>query len=127
MRVLIVDDYPLWASLLSSMLTLRGFCVQVAKSYEEALHVLYQQKFDAFVVDVRLVDYDAQNRAGLEFVNHVQDLYASAQVLILSGWPAQLRVAIERFGNRDNILILDKIDSEKIEAAFDNLSSRLTM
>ena len=116
---------PIGKTCLSPILSRRGLCVQAAVSYEEAMRELYQRNFHAFIVDVRLIDYDSQNLEGLDLVHHILIRHASAPIIILSGWSASLEIAKERFGNKDNVLILPKTEYAGVEMALDNLSKRL--
>ena len=124
-RVLVIDDDPLWRSILPSMLTARGLQSHVVENYEEAMRILYQESFQAFIVDVRLVDHEPDNLEGLALVGNILKRSQSAPILILSGWQTSLIESKKRFENKDHILILNKTSSEDIEMFINDLSRQL--
>jgi CheY-like chemotaxis protein len=120
-RVLIVDDSPDWRTLLSNMLRYRGFLCRVAENLNEALRAAEETDYDAYLVDIRLVDYDLQNDEGIRFVDRVLNSKPDAPVLLVSGYSRQWRHAGHYFSGYGNVLVKSKTDMEGIEAFIDSL------
>ncbi|NPB07788.1 MAG: response regulator transcription factor [Aquificae bacterium] len=78
-RILLVeDDLPL-AESLKSFLENRGFSVDLAGSYEEALGLLEENRYDLYLIDVNLGDGD-----GIELLEDLRRFKDDTPTLIIS-------------------------------------------
>lgn len=67
-KILIVDDTSNWRVTLETLLKSYGYDVTVAANVLEASAALEQGPFHAAILDVRLDDFDDDNREGLSTV-----------------------------------------------------------
>ncbi len=111
LKVLIVDDQINWQDRLSLPFIDQGLDVLVATNYDEAIRLLEQHDFIAFVVDVCLNDQDLHNIKGLDVVDQIRNRHLSGPVSVLSVYKTSLRCAEERCRNWRNINVLDKLDA----------------
>jgi CheY-like chemotaxis protein len=58
MQILLVDDNPLMQQVISRFLAGQGYHVEVAEDGAEALSLAHREKFQLFVIDMRLPDQD---------------------------------------------------------------------
>lgn len=123
-NVLIVEDESNWQGRLSLPFLTQGWHVHRASSYKEALHLIEQHAFAAFVIDVRLVHYDAGNVDGLRVVEHLRSRGRIGPVLILSVWETSLRQAHDRFAHWENITTCDKADNARLDAEITALAAQ---
>ena len=123
-NVLIVEDEANWQGRLSLPFITQGWSVHRASSAEEAIRLIAQHAFAAFVVDVRLVHYDAGNVDGLQVVEHLRRHGRTGPVLLLSVWETSLQQARERFASWDNITICDKADEARLDAEIVTLATK---
>ncbi len=79
--VLIVDDNPNMASLLSEMMEIFDFTSERAADGDEALEKLEKTKFSIVISDMRM-----PNMTGLELLDHVKVKYPKVPVVIISGY-----------------------------------------
>lgn len=70
MKILIVDDTPMNAEVLSKMLREKGFEVILASDGNQGLDILKKEKFDEN--DLILVDVNMPGMNGFEFVENVK-------------------------------------------------------
>ncbi|MBI3988885.1 MAG: sigma-54-dependent Fis family transcriptional regulator [candidate division NC10 bacterium] len=82
MRVLVVDDEESFRVLMESELERMGHSVLCVKSGEEALSALAAQDFDAILLDLRMPGI-----GGMETLRRIKESGASAEVVILTGYP----------------------------------------
>jgi CheY-like chemotaxis protein len=83
--ILVVDDEPPLAALLSHMLALDGHAVAVEHSGVAALERLEAQAFDVLVSDMGMPGMD-----GWELTRQVRSRYPSTRIVIASGWGSQI-------------------------------------
>lgn len=81
-RLLVVDDEPLVASVLNSILSRHGHRVTVTHSAEEALHHLESETGYELV----LTDHGMANMTGLQLVAEVKKQWPHIPVVLLTGW-----------------------------------------
>jgi PAS domain S-box-containing protein len=81
--VLVVDDEPIVASVLTSILSRRGLRVTAVNSAREALECL-RQEGDAF--RLILTDHGMPGMTGLQLIAETKRLYPQLPVLLLTGW-----------------------------------------
>jgi PAS domain S-box-containing protein len=82
-NILIVDDEPIIAGVLRSILSRHGFRVTVAQNAREALERLRQEGMSFRMV---LTDHGMPGMNGLQLVAETKRLYPDLPVLLLTGW-----------------------------------------
>ena len=88
-RVLLVDDELEFLDTLVKRLTKRGLNITIAKSGEEAVSVVRENKIDVTVLDVRMPGMD-----GIETLRKMKKIDPLMEVIMLTGH-ASVEVAIE--------------------------------
>lgn len=83
-RVLVVDDMPETLRVLQRLLTIEGYEVVTAASYDEAMHLCDTTRFHVAIVDVRLDANDPSNRDGLRLMQDLKNLDPSTAIIILT-------------------------------------------
>jgi len=112
MRILVVDDDPYFRRSLHYPLQRYGFTVYTAETKEKAEMLLSNDPFDAFVIDIRLVDYDRENVDGIDLVEKIRHSDKDTPILLISAYPETVALAKRRFSNLNNVIILTKTDSQ---------------
>jgi CheY-like chemotaxis protein len=79
LRILVVDDHPLIGLTVARVLNHRGFLTVVARSGEEALGRLAQERFDAVVSDVRMPEM-----SGLELLENIRAQCLDLPVVLMT-------------------------------------------
>lgn len=96
-RVLVVDDLEPWREQLVEMLQYEGFHADSASTVTEVLQHLDETFYHILILDIRLVDADPLNEAGIELLDELdkRGLSEAMKVIILSayGTKDQMRVA----------------------------------
>lgn len=105
-----------WQGRLALPLTEHGCEVVMARSYAEALRLLEQHTFAAFIIDVCLVEYDIRNIDGLKVVEHIRERGLTGPVLVISGFETATEQARSCFTGWDQVDFLDKMDDRLEEA-----------
>lgn len=93
-RVLIVDDNEMALRTLRRQLEDEGFYVRTALNEAQALDLMREDRFHVAVVDLRLVDSDMENRAGLRLIDDLHAIDPTLAAIILTGnadFPSALR------------------------------------
>jgi len=85
-NILVVDDQENWRMALQRLLEGR-YNVQTVSSYEQAEQAILASSFDIVVLDVRLVDKDVFNVAGLALLDKIKKHKPNTGVVILTGYP----------------------------------------
>ncbi|MEM7119282.1 MAG: GAF domain-containing protein [Chloroflexota bacterium] len=114
-NVLIVEDDHYWQNILSIMLDKRQINHTVVCCKAEAEEVLTQQQHDFYIVDGRLADYDSHNVDGLVVVEKILARNDQVPILFLSSWAETLLQAQARFGQNEQVVIVNKQHSKIIE------------
>jgi CheY-like chemotaxis protein len=84
-RVLIVDDNDMALRTLRRQLEDEGFYVRTALNENQALDLMQEERFHVAVVDLRLVDADMENRAGLSLIDSFHAIDPTLAAIILTG------------------------------------------
>src|SRR5579871_430712 len=82
-HVLVVDDEPLVASVLTSILNRNGYRVTSARSAEEALEHLRSDKETYQLV---LTDHGMPGMSGLQLIAEIKHSWPHIPILLLTGW-----------------------------------------
>ncbi|MBI1863136.1 response regulator [Candidatus Microgenomates bacterium] len=105
--ILILDDDPIWREALGAFFADRGFIVQLAASYEEAVLALRAELFHVVIADLRLKDWNPEDRSGIELLRYIaQSGLEVPNCIILTGFPT---ISVMRDAFR-NYKIWDFID-----------------
>ena len=81
MRILVVDDEELQRHSLRSILTKKGYEVEVASSGEAALELLKNSLFHAALVDLKMPKMD-----GIQLLREIKELDEDAIVIMITGY-----------------------------------------
>ena len=86
-RILVVDDYENWRTLLKCILEDDGHQVVTAPTHRDAAEKLHEGVFDVVILDVRLIDDEKYNVQGMALLKMVKDQTSSTGAVILTGYP----------------------------------------
>lgn len=87
-KILVVDDDTTFCIMLKNWLEKRGFEVENAFSYKEAVKKLDKETFDMVLTDLRLPDKD-----GIDLLRAVKEKTPETQVLLMTGY-ADIQTAV---------------------------------
>jgi two-component system, chemotaxis family, chemotaxis protein CheY len=93
LQLLIIDDDATQRRLISIAAGQAGHAVTVARSCEEALRQLKDQRFDCITLDLMLGDGD-----GIEVLQEIADTRFAGSVIVISGTAAARRTAARSYG-----------------------------
>lgn len=110
--ILLVDDSVVLRDRLAQAFQERGFRVEVASNYDEALSVFRQSPTDLAVVDLRM-----PGKTGLALVPQLKKLSPETRVLILSGF-GSISTAIDAVRLGATNFLPKPADADDILAAF---------
>jgi len=115
-RILVVEDLKNWQDILKRTLARDGFEVDIASSFEEGIEKLKTTFYPLAIIDIRLVDYDESNVAGMTILDQLQQLglgEAMEKVMISAyGTKEQMREAFKHHDVADFIL-KDQFDRDE--------------
>jgi two-component system response regulator RegA len=110
--IMLVDDSVVLRDRLAQAFQERGFRVEVASNYDEALSVFRQHPTDLAVVDLRM-----PGKTGLALVPQLKRLSPETRVLILSGF-GSISTAIDAVRLGATNFLPKPADADDILAAF---------
>lgn len=110
--ILLVDDSVVLRDRLAQAFQERGFRVEVASNYDEALSVFRQNPTDLAVVDLRM-----PGKTGLALVPQLKKISPESRVLILSGF-GSISTAIDAVRLGATNFLPKPADADDILAAF---------
>jgi DNA-binding response OmpR family regulator len=116
-RILLVDDDPTIRDILSSVLTSRGFAVEVAGDVPSALKLIGSQSFDALLSDLHM----PAPGDGLTVVSAMRHSHPKAVTILLSAFPEMEAATKAILLQTDEILVKPM----KIDALVDAITNRL--
>jgi CheY-like chemotaxis protein len=85
-RILVVDDLPDVRATICGLLEDAGYSTRSAKSREEALIILQNERFHIAVLDVRLDESDEDNQDGMDLLRDINQYDASMAIIVLTGY-----------------------------------------
>jgi len=104
--ILIVEDLRNWQEVFSSILK-DEYDVQVAGSYDQAIHLLQDSKssFELIITDIRLDDIAVTDEGGLRLLEEVSKWREYISTIVVTGYPTieTLRKALQDFDAFDYI------------------------
>lgn len=90
-KILLVEDDPLFGESIADLLSLDGFSVSLAGSFDEALELSYSEVFDLFIFDINL-----GQKSGLELLKEIRLFDEKKPILMLTSYTTS-SVAAECF------------------------------
>jgi DNA-binding NarL/FixJ family response regulator len=114
LRVLLVEDDPSWAELLTEMLDELGVEIRHAGTFEEALEVLEDGPYELALLDVSLAASSHDNQDGLRVLERFRALYPHTPSIILTGY-ATVDLAVQALTNlrADDFLRKEQFDRRR--------------
>ncbi len=106
-RALVVEDDRAWQQILSELLGEVGLQVDIADSYEAAVHALRTAPHRLAVVDLSLRPLDPHNRDGLRVLDAIRRLDPACVPILITGY-ATVEVAVHALTERGAFTVLRK-------------------
>jgi DNA-binding NtrC family response regulator len=98
-NVLVVDDDNALCLMIQRMLSFEQYQVQISQSVADALRVIEQRPFDAYVMDYKLPD-----GSGLDVAKRIRSKGSEAPIILISGYdPTSVDSRAEKYGIFDII------------------------
>jgi len=88
LRVLAVDDEPALGKVVSRLLAVDGHTVVVARSTQEAIEELAQERFDVVLSDLGLGP--GAETGGWDLAAHVAEHFPGTRFVLATGWGPQI-------------------------------------
>ena len=89
LKMLLVDDDPIFLQILSRAMKKRGFEVFIAENEKDALVLNEQHKLDYAVIDLKL-----EHSSGLQLLNKINEQGGETKILVLTGY-SSIATAVE--------------------------------
>ena len=89
LKMLLVDDDPIFLQILSRAMKKRGFEVFIAENEKDALILNEQYKLDYAVIDLKL-----EHSSGLQLLNKINEQGGETKILVLTGY-SSIATAVE--------------------------------
>ena len=89
LKMLLVDDDPVFLQILSRAMKKRGFEILSAENEKDALKLNEQHKLDYAVIDLKL-----EHSSGLQLLNKLNTRVGNTKVLVLTGY-SSIATAVE--------------------------------
>jgi DNA-binding response OmpR family regulator len=104
-RILVVEDDEDWGRLLLRYLSDEPYRLEAVSDYDMALSRLQEEHFDVVVLDLRLVDEDDEDFAGVALLRLLGERCPSTTVVVVSayGTPDHIRNGFRAHGLSDYI------------------------
>ena len=117
-HILVVDDLPDPRATIHGLLEDAGYVVHSVSNKEEALRVLDSEHFQVAVLDVRLDEWDEDNRDGLYLMHEINNIDPMVAIIILTGYAdvkmVQEALQPDREGNRSAFGFLNKSEIDQL-------------
>jgi DNA-binding NarL/FixJ family response regulator len=110
--VLIIEDDPLWQSLLQELVADIGFTPLVAPNRQAALQALGSHTYVLAIVDISLSMPDHTNRDGVEALRRMAGLPARLPAIVVTGYPT-VDLAIETLAELNAVHFFCKSDFDR--------------
>ncbi len=88
-KILVVDDEEGVRELCERVLKKKGYIVHLAENGAEALEILWNNKYNVAIVDLKMANVD-----GMEVLKAVKENYPETDVIIITGF-GTIRSAVE--------------------------------
>jgi DNA-binding NtrC family response regulator len=86
-RVLVVEDLRDWRETFSGWLDEHDIANDTASDYETALSLVQANRYDVYVLDLRLEDEDLTDYQGVELLRLIRQMQPTAPVIVATGYP----------------------------------------
>jgi CheY-like chemotaxis protein len=117
-RILVVDDLPDLRLTIQGILEDAGYFVLSVSSKEEALRALGTGRFHVAVLDVRLDEWDEENKDGLDLMFEINKIDSTIAIIILTGFAdvqmVQAALQPDREGKRPAFGFLNKSEIDQL-------------
>lgn len=120
MRVLIIEDHPLFADACKKAVIqlFTSSVIDVVSNSASALAALEKSIYDAVIADLSLVDDKKSISSGLEMVTAIKKLYPNTRLVILTSLNEKLLLySIVKEVNPEGLLIKNEIDLFEFQRA----------
>jgi two-component system response regulator PilR (NtrC family) len=88
-KILVVDDESGVRGLCQRVLKKKGYTVHLAENGAEALEILWNNKYNVAIVDLKMANVD-----GMEVLKEIKENYPETDVIIITGF-GTIRSAVE--------------------------------
>lgn len=112
-RLLLVDDDEVFVEILARALGKRGFAVETAREFQDALTVIGLRRHDFAVVDLKM-----PGGSGLALVERLKQRNPAIRIVVLTGF-ASVATAVEAIKLGATHYLAKPADADEIVAAFD--------
>ncbi len=122
-HILVVEDEIVWQGIYRDLLRALGYTVSLTGNLKDAIYQLEHHEFDAFLIDVRLMDSDERNKDGLTILKWLSERCAAERAIIKSGYmTAELRDEINSLGP---CAVLGKTDEDPLGMLVESLEKAI--
>lgn len=113
-RILVVDDDEHWRNIvLAEFLAEQGYEVRTAASYQEALNLIAQERFDLVTIDLKLAEDEPVGR-GWRLLMRISKLTPKPCIIVISGTAKSIEEVIEAYECEvDHFVLKSKFDYQK--------------
>jgi DNA-binding NtrC family response regulator len=114
MRILVVDDEEVVRDSLRSWFEEEGYEVQTAASGKEALARLAEERWDLFILDIKMPGMD-----GLELQRHIKDAFPQAVIIIMTAY-ASVDTAVQAMKEGAHDYVTKPFDPDDLDRVVKN-------
>lgn len=111
-RLLLVDDDAVFVEILARAMARRGFVVETAREFREALKAIESQQHDFAVIDLKM-----PGGSGLTLVERLKQRNCAVRIVVLTGF-ASVTTAVEAIKLGATHYLPKPADADEIVAAF---------
>jgi two-component system response regulator HydG len=108
-RMLIVDDEPVVRESLGNWFEEEGYVVDIAESGKQTLEKLTRQKWDLFLIDIKMPGMD-----GLELQKKIKEIHPDSTIIIMTAY-ASVETAVEAMKQGAFDYIIKPFDPDSLE------------
>lgn len=83
-KILIIEDQDKWHKLIEVILI--DYTLDFAKSYNNAITYLYDNRYSLVIIDICLDISDKLNIDGLKLVKHIKNKFPNQPIIVLTGY-----------------------------------------
>lgn len=86
-RVLVVEDLRDWREMFGGWLSEHGIANDAAGDYDSALSLIQADRYDMYVLDLRLDDEDLTDYQGMELLRLIRRSQPAVPIVVATGYP----------------------------------------